>query len=89
MTFIFLSCLSHSLLLMSSTIGDCPLVVSAKTGGLGVCEREGEEPANVVAVDRVTRKMKVEVRTQFNTLYLSCALICFWVMPCCQILFLN
>ena len=51
-----------------STYGDCPIVVSAKTGGLGVCERPGEEPANILAADQVTRTMKVEVR-EYNDVW--------------------
>ena len=44
-----------------SQIGDCPIVVEASTGGELPCQRDGEGTANAVAVDRLTRKLKVEV----------------------------
>ena len=51
-------------------------MVSAKTGGLGVCERPGEEPANILAADQVTRTMKVEVR-QFIAVSFDCKYVFF------------
>ena len=45
-----------------SELGQCPIAVKASTGGKFPCQRDGEGTANVVAVDRVTRKLKVEVQ---------------------------
>ena len=44
-----------------SQLGDCPIVVEASTGGELPCQKDGEGKANAVAVDRLTRKLKVEV----------------------------
>ena len=64
-----------------SELGQCPIAVKASTGGKLPCQRDGEGTANVVAVDRVTRKLKVEVQRDIlcNGKYTQVSFLAKWI----------